>query len=47
VRFLPLLPMTAEEAAFTRVKGAADIERRWLDQGLDLRDPRRRAASLT
>jgi len=47
VRFLPLLPMTAEEAAFTRVKGAADIERRWLDQGLDLRDPRRSAASLT
>jgi hypothetical protein len=46
VRFLPLLPMTPNEAAWKRVHGAAALEERWLAQGLDLRDPHRRAADL-
>ena len=41
VRFLPLLPMTANEAAWKRVHGAAALEERWLAAGTDLRDPRR------
>ncbi len=46
VRFLPVLPMTPNEAAWKRVHGAAALEERWLTQGLDLRDPRRREADL-
>lgn len=46
VRFLPLLPMTASEAAWKRVHGAGALERRWLEAGLDLRDPRRAQARL-
>jgi len=46
VRFLPLLPMTPNEAAWKRVHGAAALEERWLAQGLDLRDPARREADL-
>ena len=46
VRFLPLLPMTPNEAAWKRVHGAAALEERWLAQELDLRDPERREASL-
>ena len=41
VRFLPLLPMTPNEAAWKRVHGAAALEQRWLTAGTDLRDPRR------
>ena len=41
VRFLPLLPMTANEAAWKRVHGAAELEARWLRHGTDLRDPLR------
>ena len=41
VRFLPLLPMTPNEAAWKRVHGAAALEQRWLETGTDLRDPRR------
>lgn len=41
VRFLPLLPMTANEAAWKRVRGAAALEERWLAHGTDLRDPLR------
>lgn len=47
VRFLPLLPMTPNEAAWKRVHGAAALEERWLAQALDLRDPQRREADLT
>lgn len=47
VRFLPLLPMTANEAAWKRVHGAAALEERWLAQGTDLRDPLRGSVSLT
>jgi hypothetical protein len=47
VRFLPLLPMTANEAAWKRVHGAAALEQRWLERGTDLRDPARREVDLT
>jgi hypothetical protein len=47
VRFLPLLPMTANEAAWKRVHGAAALQERWLAQALDLRDPGRREADLS
>lgn len=46
VRFLPLLPMTPNEAAHKRVHGAAALQERWLERGTDLRDPRRRAVAL-
>ncbi|MFD3519759.1 suppressor of fused domain protein [Streptomyces sp. NPDC058653] len=41
VRFLPLLPMTPNEAAWKRVKGAQALQERWLAHGTDLRDPLR------
>ncbi len=47
VRFLPLLPMTPNEAAWKRVHGAAALEERWLSHGTDLRDPLRAAVALT
>lgn len=46
VGFLPLLPMTPNEAAWKRVHGAAALQTRWLEAGTDLRDPRRREVSL-
>jgi len=46
VRFLPLLPMTPNEAAHKRVHGAAELQERWLRHGTDLRDPRRRGVPL-
>jgi hypothetical protein len=46
VRFLPLLPMTPNEAAWKRVHGATALEERWLAQGVDLRDPDRPEAGL-
>lgn len=46
VRFVPVLPMTAHEAAWKRVHGAAALEERWLAHGTDLRDPRRRGVPL-
>ncbi|GAA2782521.1 suppressor of fused domain protein [Streptomyces showdoensis] len=46
VRFLPLLPMTANEAAWKRVHGAQALEERWLANGTDLRDPLRRSVTL-
>ncbi len=46
VRFLPLLAMTANEAAWKRVHGGAALEERWLTQGVDLRDPARPQADL-
>lgn len=47
VRFLPVLPMTPNEAAWKRVHGAAALEERWLAQALDLRDPSRPEADLS
>jgi len=46
VCFLPLLPMTPSEAAWKRVHGAPALEQRWLEAGLDLRDPARPQALL-
>lgn len=46
VRFLPLLPMTPNEAAWKRVHGAAALQERWLKAGTDLRDPARSAVPL-
>jgi len=46
VRFLPLLPMTPNEAAWKRVHGAAALQERWLARGTDLRDPRRASVHL-
>jgi hypothetical protein len=46
VRFLPLLPMTPNEAAWKRVHGAQALEQRWLEQAVDLRDPHRPEAAL-
>ncbi|CAM5432514.1 suppressor of fused domain protein [Streptomyces narbonensis] len=46
VRFLPLLPMTPNEAAWKRVHGAQALEERWLARGTDLRDPLRGSVSL-
>lgn len=46
VRFLPLLPMTPNEAAWKRVHGAEALEKRWLEHGTDLRDPLRTGVPL-
>ncbi|MFK8910272.1 suppressor of fused domain protein [Streptomyces sp. YS-3] len=46
VRFLPLLPMTANEADWKRVHGAQELEERWLANGTDLRDPLRTSVRL-
>jgi hypothetical protein len=46
VRFLPLLPMTPNEAAWKRVHGAQALRERWLTGGTDLRDPSRKSVSL-
>ena len=46
VQFLPLFPMTANEAAWKRVHGGAALEERWLAQGTDLRDPHRAQVDL-
>ncbi|GAA3375208.1 suppressor of fused domain protein [Streptomyces sannanensis] len=46
VRFLPLLPMTPNEAAWKRVHGAQALQERWLTHGTDLRDPLRGSVTL-
>ncbi|MDJ0465436.1 suppressor of fused domain protein [Streptomyces sp. H27-C3] len=46
VRFLPVLPMTPNEAAWKRVKGAQELQERWLTHGTDLRDPLRTSVPL-
>ncbi|MET9772851.1 suppressor of fused domain protein [Streptomyces sp. NPDC006367] len=46
VRFLPLLPMTPNEAAWKRVHGAQALQERWLARGTDLRDPSRGTVPL-
>ncbi|MDT7547416.1 MAG: hypothetical protein QOE99_3526 [Actinomycetota bacterium] len=47
VSFLPLLPMTPNEAAWKRVHSAAALEERWIAQGTDLRDPARPEVDLS
>ncbi|WP_405660812.1 suppressor of fused domain protein [Streptomyces sp. RK9] len=46
VQFLPLLPMTPNEAAWKRVHGAGALQERWLNSGTDLRDPLRTSVPL-
>ncbi|MFJ5835337.1 suppressor of fused domain protein [Streptomyces shenzhenensis] len=46
VRFLPLLPMTPNEAAWKRVHGAQALQERWLTYGTDLRDAARGSVPL-
>jgi hypothetical protein len=46
VRFLPLLPMTPNEAAWKRVHGAQALQEKWLNAGTDLRDPSRKSVPL-
>jgi hypothetical protein len=46
VAFYPVVPMTANEAAFKRVHGAAALEERWLSSGADPRDPDRTEVPL-
>ncbi|GAA1904320.1 suppressor of fused domain protein [Streptomyces sodiiphilus] len=46
VRFMPLLPMTPNEAAWKRVHGAEALQERWLRHGTDLRDPARAGVRL-
>lgn len=46
VRFLPLLPMTPNEAAWKRVHGAQALQERWLAGGTDLRHPNRKSVPL-
>jgi hypothetical protein len=46
VRFLPVIPITAEEQAYKRVHGPEAIEALWAEQGLDGADPDRPGARL-
>ena len=46
VRFLPVLPMTANEAAYKRVHGAEALQERWRVNATDLTDPRRATVAL-
>jgi hypothetical protein len=46
VRFLPLFPMTAHEAAWKRARGARELQERWITHGTDLRDPLRGSVPL-
>ncbi|MFM9035398.1 MAG: suppressor of fused domain protein [Mycobacterium sp.] len=44
VRFLAAVPLTQTEAAWVRLKGAGAMRQAWADDGVDVLDPRRRAA---
>ena len=46
VQLLPVLPLTAAEAAWKREHGAAQLEERWLGAGTDLRDAYRAGVPL-
>ncbi|GAB2506662.1 suppressor of fused domain protein [Nocardia heshunensis] len=46
VRFLTVVPITATEAAWVRIRGAAALRDAWTEAGIDIRDPGRSAASL-
>ncbi|GAY16138.1 suppressor of fused domain protein [Mycobacterium sp. shizuoka-1] len=44
VKFLAAVPVTQTEAAWVRLKGAEAMRQAWLDDGVDILDPNRRAA---
>ncbi|APA96014.1 suppressor of fused domain protein [Nocardia seriolae] len=46
VRFLTIAPITATEAAWVRIRGAAALREAWAEAGIDIRDPARAAAQL-
>lgn len=46
VTFFESVPITANEAAWVRLKGAAALREAWAEAGIDPADPGRRAASL-
>ncbi|GAB4588592.1 suppressor of fused domain protein [Nocardia sp. IFM 10818] len=46
VRFLSVTPITATEAAWVRIRGAAALRDAWKEARIDVRDPGRSAASL-
>ncbi|WP_306357667.1 MULTISPECIES: suppressor of fused domain protein [unclassified Nocardia] len=46
VRFLTVTPITATEAAWVRIRGAAALRDAWSEAGIDVRDPDRGAANL-
>lgn len=45
VRFLAAVPVTQNEGAWIRLKGAEAMRQAWSDDGVDVLDPLRRAAS--
>ncbi len=45
VAFLSAVPITATEAAWVRLKGAAAMRQAWADDGVDVLDPMRRASA--
>ncbi len=45
VRFLSAIPVTQVEGAWIRLKGAQAMRQAWIDDGVDVLDPLRRAAS--
>lgn len=45
VVFLSAVPITQTEAAWVRLKGAEAMRQAWLDDGVDVLDPRRRASA--
>lgn len=47
VRLLRATPITPTEAAWVRLKGAEAMREAWVTDGVDVRDPRRRAANPT
>ncbi|MFI9509271.1 suppressor of fused domain protein [Nocardia sp. NPDC052566] len=46
VRYLEVVPVTATEAAWVRVRGAQALRDAWAEAGIDVHDPARGAASL-
>lgn len=46
VQFLEVTPITGTEAAWVRLRGAQALRDAWAEAGIDVRDPKRSAASL-
>ena len=46
VRFLRTIPITANEAAWVRLKGADALREAWAEAGIDIADPRRSPATM-
>lgn len=46
VRLLRAVPITANEAAWVRLKGADELREAWAEANIDVADPRRSPASM-